>query len=297
MNAVKKGSMSMRKDRSPCKEESAELTVGEFVSPLYEQIPTLDNEASDTYCPVETEPNISYQTVIPAAKDVKTDNATRRIDEKYDKNDVSCKRFICILVIITLVTIISLVCLAVLFSQTPSSQDESVFMSQLEQINKSLTSIQDQITTLSSDEMENNAAQSNNIQQLNTSIDMQLSTLHNQTQQLSDSNTMLQQKLTTLHNQTQQLSDSNTMLQQQFTTLHNQTQQLSVSSTLLQQQYYELHEDVLGVFPSFPAASCAALPPSSPLGYYWVSNSNDSSSLVYCTMSCGTLTGGWNFWT
>ena len=32
MNAVKKGSMSMRK---PCKEESAELTVGEFVSPPY----------------------------------------------------------------------------------------------------------------------------------------------------------------------------------------------------------------------------------------------------------------------
>ena len=67
MNAVKKGSMSMRKDRSPCKEESAELTVGEFVSPLYENIPTLDNEAPDTYCSVETEPNISYQTVVPAA--------------------------------------------------------------------------------------------------------------------------------------------------------------------------------------------------------------------------------------
>ena len=48
--------------------------------------------------------------------------------------------------------------------------------------------------------MENNAAQSNNIQQLNTSIDMQLSTLHNQTQQLSVSSTLLQQQLTTLHN-------------------------------------------------------------------------------------------------
>ena len=181
MNAVKKGSysMSMRKDRSPCKEESAELTVGEFVSPLYEKIPT-DNEAPDTYCSVETEPNISYQTVLPTANAVQTDNATRRIDEKYDKEDVSCKRFICILVIITLVTLISLVCLAVLFAdiaklkspsvspqQTSSSQqvqiqNESVFMLQLEQINKSLTSIQNQITILSREEMENNVAQSNN---------------------------------------------------------------------------------------------------------------------------------------
>ena len=108
--------MSRRHDCSPCKEESAELTVGEFVSPLYEKISTLDNEAPDTYCSVETEPNISYQTVIPAAKDVKTDNATRRIDEKI-KEDVSCKRFICILVTITLVTLISLVCLAVLFAE------------------------------------------------------------------------------------------------------------------------------------------------------------------------------------
>ena len=262
MNTVNKGSMSMRKDRSPCKEESAELTVGEFVSPLYEKISTLDNEAPDTYCSVETEPNISYQTVTPAAKDVKTDNATRKIDEKYDKDDVSCKRFICILVTITLVTLISLVCLAVLFAevaklksqsvspqQTSSSQqiqNESVFMLQLEQINKSLTSIQDQITTLSREEMENNAAQSNNIQQLN----MQLSTLHNKTQQLNDSNTMLQQ------------------------------------------QHNELLRNVLFQFP-YPAVSCAALPPSSPSGYYWISTSNGSPTLVYCTMSCGTLTGGW----
>ena len=267
MNTVNKGSMSMRKDCSPCKEESAVLTVGEFVSPLYEKISTLDNEAPDTYCSVETEPNISYQTVIPAAKDVKTDNATRRIDEKYDKEDVSCKRFICILVTITLVTLISLVCLAVLFAeiaklesqsvspqQTSSSQqiqNESVFMLQLQQINKSLTSIQDQITTLSREEMENNAAQRNNIQQLNTSIDMQLSTLHNQIQQLNDSNIMLQK-----------------------------------------QQHNELLRNPLSQFP-YPTTSCTALPPSSPSGYYWVTTSNGSPTLVYCTMSCGTLTGGW----
>ena len=100
--------------------------------------------------------------------------------------------------------------------------------------------------------MENKAALSYDIQQLNTSIDMQLSTLH------------------------------------------NQTVLLSVSSTLLQQQHYELHKDLLGLFPSFHAASCSALPPSSPSGYYWVSTSNMARQHLcsYCTMSCGTLSGG-----
>ena len=286
---------SKKKNRSPCKEEST--VGGAFMSPLYDAVEAdlesrsvpVDNQGPDAEYSVLARDGV-YPRALPAGAAATTAHGTNQIAGKHDKakstsEDVSCKRFICILVTITLVTLISLVCLAVLFfeiaklksqsvspQQTSSSQqiqNESVFMSQLEQINKSLTNIQDQITTRSREEMENNAAQSNNIQQLNTSIDMQLSTLHNQTQQLSDSNTMLQQQLTTLHNQTQQLSDSNTMLQQ---------------------QQYELHEDVLGLFPSFPAASCAALPPSSPSGHYWVST---SSTLVYCTMSCGTLTGGW----
>ena len=121
--------------------------------------------------------------------------------------------------------------------------------------------------------MENNVAQSNNIQQLNTSIDMQLTTLHNQTQQLSDSNTMLQQQHTTLHNQTQQLEN---------TTIHI---------------HNELLRNLLGQFSFNPAASCAALPPSSPSGYYWVRASNGSAVSVYCDMtrSCGgiMITGGW----
>ena len=44
-----------------------------------------------------------------------------------------------------------------------------------------------------------------------------------------------------------------------------------------------------------PAPSCAALPPSSPSGYYWVRASNGSAVRVYCDMtrSCGGVTGGW----
>ena len=42
-------------------------------------------------------------------------------------------------------------------------------------------------------------------------------------------------------------------------------------------------------------ASCAALPLSSPSGYYWVRASNGSAVRVYCDMtrSCGGVTGGW----
>ena len=266
---------SKKKNRSPCKEES---TVGAFMSPLYDAVEAdlesrsvpVDNQGPDAEYSVLARDGV-YPRALPAGAAATTAHATNQIAGKHDKakstsEDVSCKRFICILVTITLVTLISLVCLAVLFAeiailksqlvslqQTSSKmQNESVFLLQLQQINKSLTSLQDQITTLFREEMENNAAQSNNIQRLNTSIDMQLTTLHNQTQQLSDSNTMLQQ------------------------------------------QHNELLRNVLGQLPSYPAASCAALPPSSPSGYYWVSNSNDSSSLVYVPCHVvHSLEGAW----
>ena len=50
-----------------------------------------------------------------------------------------------------------------------------------------------------------------------------------------------------------------------------------------------------GQFPFYTVASCAALPTSSPSGYYWVRASNGSAVKVYCDMalSCGEVTGGW----
>ena len=45
-----------------------------------------------------------------------------------------------------------------------------------------------------------------------------------------------------------------------------------------------------------PAASCSALPTSSPSGYYWIRSSNGSAVQVYCDMDrvCGCSgTGGW----
>ena len=86
----------------------------------------------------------------------------------------------------------------------------------------------------------------------------------------------------------EQLSDTTSLLQHELITLSNQTQQLNESNTMLQQL-------LAGRFSFNPVASCAALPPSSPSGYYWVMASNGSAVSVYCnmTLSCGGVTGGW----
>ena len=74
---------------------------------------------------------------------------------------------------------------------------------------------------------------------------------------------------------------------------------LKSESSLSQQVDNELQNstqliyDVLGIGRVVP--SCAALPPSSPSGYYWVRTSTGSAVRVYCDMtrSCGGVTGGW----
>ena len=53
-----------------------------------------------------------------------------------------------------------------------------------------------------------------------------------------------------------------------------------------------------GKTPSHPATSCKEildLNPTSPSGYYWISDSDDSAVHVYCDMTktCGGVTGGW----
>ena len=73
--------------------------------------------------------------------------------------------------------------------------------------------------------------------------------------------------------------------------LNNTVQQLNTS--------VNQNTDQLGIafraFHSFHPASCAALPPSSPSGYYLVGSSISSAVRVYCDMtrSCGGVTGGW----
>ena len=97
------------------------------------------------------------------------------------------------------------------------------------------------------------------------------------------------------------LNSSVDLLSQQLLQMDNRTQQLNIS---INQQVNDLQiqtlqiRDVLvrpGQYQVFPSPSCAALPPSSPSGYYWVRVSNGSAVRVYCDMtrSCGGVTGGW----
>ena len=67
----------------------------------------------------------------------------------------------------------------------------------------------------------------------------------------------------------QQLSQQN----QQLTQLDIRTQQLNTSTRLLEQ---------ISAFYPTTLTSCAALPPSSPSGDYWVRASNGSAMSVYC---------------
>ena len=108
--------------------------------------------------------------------------------------------------------------------------------------------------------------------------------LHQQLSQQNESiNTLQQQLIDTLY---QQLSQQNDTLYQQ---LSQQNQQLNSSTQLL----LSVLEGLVGNFPFHPAVSCAALPPSSPSGYYWVRASNSSAVRVYCDMTTSCGDGGW----
>lgn len=67
------------------------------------------------------------------------------------------------------------------------------------------------------------------------------------------------------------------------------SQELQPSINIISQQH-----DVLARY-VIPAASCSALPRTSPSGYYFVETANNASVEVYCNMSlsCGDVAGGW----
>ena len=71
--------------------------------------------------------------------------------------------------------------------------------------------------------------------------------------------------------------------------------ELEDTENLQNNKIQQINASLAGLHPSFPTTSCAALPPSSPSGYYWVRASNGFAVRVYCDMtrSCGGVTGGW----
>ena len=92
----------------------------------------------------------------------------------------------------------------------------------------------------------------------------------------------------------QELQNSSSMTAEQLEfllsfsqTLHQQFEMTNASAANLS----ALLSEVLMTFVS----SCAALPPSSPSGHYWIRALNGSVVRVYCDMTrrCGSITGGW----
>ena len=93
----------------------------------------------------------------------------------------------------------------------------------------------------------------------------------------------------------QQLTQSNEIIINNSIELNCQqlSQEYKMAVQFLNSSITEAIRD-LGVY-ILQSSSCAALPPSSPSGYYWVRASNGSAVQVYCDMtrSCGGVTGGW----
>ena len=129
------------------------------------------------------------------------------------------------------------------------------------------------------------------LHQLSSSIDAIYSLLDNRTNHLNMSIEHLHQQLAfVIENNTMELG--NTL--QGYIIQQNEVNSAIVNNTemiyqTLSQNISVLEQQLL------PLSSCAALLPTTPSGYYWVSASNGSTVHVYCDMtrSCGGVTGGW----
>ena len=121
----------------------------------------------------------------------------------------------------------------------------------------------------------------------NTYAALEKSELQQETEQvyMNAGNTARKTASKTPKKHTVQLSEVNSAIYQEL------SQNISTLK-FTADQLLNLHP---GLCADLPASSCAALLPTTPSGYYWVSASNGSAVRVYCDMtrSCGGVTGGW----
>ncbi len=77
-------------------------------------------------------------------------------------------------------------------------------------------------------------------------------------------------------------------------TLNNESSRLKMQLSEVNSEI-DNHTQQLNAVCLPATSSCAALPPFSPSGYYWVRASNGSAVPVYCDMTrwCVGVTGGW----
>ena len=128
-------------------------------------------------------------------------------------------------------------------------------------------------------------------QHIDESIDRSFSTIENKFEE------KLQNSMQQLNISVQErLQDTvNKIDEQIYGNFEDRLTELEDIENLQNSRIQQIIASLAGLHPSFPVTSCAALPPSSPSGYYWVRASNGSAVRVYCdiTRSCGGVTGGW----
>ena len=188
-----------------------------------------------------------------------------------------------------------------ILSQLNSSIDKiySLLDSQTNQLNSSVDTIYSlldrQINQLNSSVDMIYSLLDNRINQLNWSIDH----LHQQIKSVSENNTLeLDNTDSALQSYIIRQNEANSALANQLNSTEMMYRRLSQNISLLEYRAEQLSGEILelsGVFSELLASSCAALLPTTPSGYYWVSDSNGSAVRVYCDMtrSCGGVTGGW----
>ena len=232
---------------------------------------TLDN----TYAALEKS-ELQQQVYMNAGN---TARKTASKTPKKQRFDVTSYRALaCLFTSIAVMATIMIICIASFSIEIAKLKDKTASVQQLpfnqqmsSLLHQQLQQIQQNVT---------DAIRAENKQHLNTSIDALHSSLNNQ---LNMSINQLHQQLSlSIDNHTLQLIEVNSaievILSQNISALEFTAEQL-----------LSLHPELL------QASSCAALLPTTPSGYYWVSASNGSAVRVYCDMtrSCGGVTGGW----
>ena len=168
--------------------------------------------------------------------------------------------------VVMLVGIVAVGCFIALFLEVAKLTEQTpIIMRHLQQINISIEDRFEDFTDI----------QASKVQQLNESVISKIEEI------VVHQNSKVQQLNTSIISSIDGIGNLlNNTVQQLNTSVNQNTDQLGIA---------------FRAFHSFHPASCAALPPSSPSGYYWVGASIGSAVRVYCdtTRSCGGVTGGW----
>ena len=216
---------------------------------------TLDN----TYATLDkTELRQETEQVYMNAGDAARKTASKN-PKKQGFDVSSCKALACIFTSIAVMAIIMSICIA-------------YFSAEIAKLNSQTASIEQSPFGYPAEVM-----QADILRQLNRSIDH----LHQQLALVIENNTM-------------ELGNTNSALQT-YIIKQNEVNSARVNNTDMIWRLSQNISDLEYGVEQIPASSCAALLPTNPSGYYWVSASNGSAVRVYCDMtrSCGGVTGGW----